>query len=246
MNMARPESEYILSFDIDWAPDWMIDEVAETLVGYNVKATWFVTHSSPAVNRLHRYNELFELGIHPNMMPGSTHGANEDEVLSHVRELVPDAVSMRTHGLYQSTNFLNKAARDYGIRIDVSLLLPNTPNLIPHILPLQDAQIFRIPYFWEDDVEMHSASPEWELGHGKYRHAGMKIFDFHPIHLALNTETFERYEHLKRLHPVSKWTSGLIARHANPGKGPKSLFHELVVQMKNGGRWIRDLAPAGW
>jgi len=244
--MATAESEYLLTFDIDWAPDWMIDEVAAILVKHKVKATWFVTHSSPAVNRLHMYNELFELGVHPNMMSGSTHGTSEDEILSHVRALVPDAVSMRTHGLYQSTNFLNKAARDYGIRIDVSLLLPNTSNLVPHILPFQDTQIFRVPYFWEDDVEMCSASPVWELAHEKFRHAGTKIFDFHPIHLALNTEEFGRYEQLKSRHPVPEWTPELIARLANPGKGPRNLFHDLVAQMKNGGRRIRDLAPAGW
>ena len=77
--------------------------------------------------------ELFELGIHPNCLPGSTRGNTENGVLAHMKEIVPEAVSMRTHGLYQTSNFLRKAARDYGIEINVSLLLPNTPNVIRHI-----------------------------------------------------------------------------------------------------------------
>jgi len=33
-----------LTLDIDWAPDWMIEKVAEMLLKYGVKATWFATH----------------------------------------------------------------------------------------------------------------------------------------------------------------------------------------------------------
>ena len=58
-----------LTFDIDWAPDWMIEEVASILIEHNVKTTWFVTHASPAIDKLRQMPELFELGIHPNRLP---------------------------------------------------------------------------------------------------------------------------------------------------------------------------------
>src|SRR5207244_3974947 len=80
--------------------------VAEQLMASQVRATWFVTHMSPAISRLRRNPELFELGIHPNFLPGSTHGDTPDAVLRHCRALVPDAVSMRTHCLVQSTLLL--------------------------------------------------------------------------------------------------------------------------------------------
>lgn len=112
-----------VTFDIDWAPDWIIEEVASILIDNRVKATWFVTHASPAIEKLRQMPDLFELGIHPNCLSGSTQGNTEDEVLSHMKEIVPEAISMRTHGLYQTSNFLMKAVRDYGIEIDVSILL---------------------------------------------------------------------------------------------------------------------------
>lgn len=119
-------TDFILTFDVDWAPDNVIDYVAEILTEHKVKATWFITHESDAINRLSKNSDLFELGIHPNLLNGSTHGKTEDEILKHMKAIVPNAVSMRTHGLYQSTNFLTKAAKEYGILNDVSLFLPKT------------------------------------------------------------------------------------------------------------------------
>ena len=106
--------EPVLTIDVDWSPDCVIDYVANILIEREVKATWFVTHQSEAIERSHKHSTLFELGIHPNMLAGSTHGQNEDEVLAHLCEIVPNAVSMRTHGLYQSSRWLAKAALEYG------------------------------------------------------------------------------------------------------------------------------------
>src|SRR4028119_935918 len=98
-NDAQPR--VAITLDVDWAPDFVIDSVAETLRRARVKCTWFVTHPSPAVDRLRRHPELFELGVHPNFLPGSTQGATAADVLNYCRRLVPDARSMRTHSLVQ-------------------------------------------------------------------------------------------------------------------------------------------------
>lgn len=81
--MKQLHSVTALTIDIDWVPDWIIEEVASILIDHNVKATWFVTHASPAVDKLQQMPELFELGMHPNCLPGSTHGDTEDEVQFH-------------------------------------------------------------------------------------------------------------------------------------------------------------------
>lgn len=109
-----PTNDFILTLDIDWAPDFVIEQVARIMIENKVKATWFVTHESEAIERLRENDDLFELGIHPNMLSGSTHGKTEDEVLTHVKKIVPGAISMRTHGLYQTSNFIVKAAKEYG------------------------------------------------------------------------------------------------------------------------------------
>jgi hypothetical protein len=49
---AAKSTERVAITDIDWAPDFVIDSVAATLVQIGVQTTWFVTHSSPAVDSL--------------------------------------------------------------------------------------------------------------------------------------------------------------------------------------------------
>jgi len=205
----------ILTLDIDWAPDFIIDDIAQILIENKVKATWFVTHQSDAIERLRENYELFELGIHPNMLSGSTHGKTEDDVLAYIKNIVPDAISMRTHGLYQTSNFLVKAAKEYDVLIDVSLFLPRAKYLQPHKLKWHGSSLWRIPYFWEDDSEMFEDNPIWNIFDVRMNVDGLKVFDFHPIHIALNTESFERYDSLKKICPLKSWDKAFIESHAN-------------------------------
>lgn len=219
----------ILTLDTDWAPDFTIDNIAQILIEKKVKATWFVTHSSPAINRLRKYPNLFELGIHPNFYPNSTHGKTEDEVMSHIKEVVPEAISMRTHGLYQNSRLLSKAASRYGVKIDVSLFLPYTPHLQPHILNLDDNRLLRIPYFWEDDFEMYKLNPCFSLSHDNYHCEGLKLFDFHPIHIILNSYTMENYNLVKSKHNINTVTLSELEPYINKsGEGTGTFFKELV------------------
>jgi hypothetical protein len=234
-------NDLILTLDIDWAPDFVIDQVAQILIEKEVKATWFVTHQSKAIERLRENNELFELGIHPNMLFGSTHGKTEDEVLTHIKNIVPDAISMRTHGLYQTTNWLVKAAKDYGVLIDVSLFLPRAANLHPHQIKWNCSSLWRIPYFWEDDSEMFEDVPIWSISDERLNVSGLKLFNFHPVHIALNTGRFEKYENLKLMRPLSSWDEEFIEEHTNKGRGFKSLFLELVHQLSGKGNQINEL-----
>ena len=40
-------NDFLITVDIDWAPDIAIAETAKYLIENEVKATWFVTHASP-------------------------------------------------------------------------------------------------------------------------------------------------------------------------------------------------------
>ena len=231
----------VLTLDVDWAPDAIIDSVAGLLVERRVKSTWFITHESAAVDRLRARPDLFELGIHPNMLPGSTHGATEDDALAHVLKIVPGAVAMRTHGLYQTSNFLVKAASQFGVRIDVSLLLPRAAHLQPHRIRWGTAPLWRIPYFWEDDAEMYEERPIWTIDDERLAVEGLRVFDFHPVHVALNTGRFEHYDTLRKTRPLAAWDAAFVSAHARAGAGPRSLFIELADALAGGGRFVSEL-----
>lgn len=234
---------FFITFDVDWAPDFMINEVSKILINHNIKATWFVTHNSPAIEGLRHYPELFELGIHPNFYPGSTHGKTEEEVMAQIKSIVTDAISMRTHGLYQNTNLLMKAVKDFGIKIDLSILLPYTTNITPHYLKFRNYSepLFRIPFFWEDDLELSASRPSWDFNNGKYHVPGIKIFNFHPVHIALNSCSLSAYESLKNAIPVSSVHPNDIKQFKNSNAGVATLFSQLVQTLAGKGRKIKEL-----
>ena len=237
----------ILTLDIDWAPDFVIDSVAEILIRAGVRATWFVTHDSPGVNRLRHHADLFELGLHPNFMVGSSHGATADQVLQHCAALVPDATCMRTHGLVQSTNLLAQTVRVLsGLQTDLSIFLPRARNAEAHELPIGGRQILRLPYIWEDDVEMTRADPWWSF-ECFTSVSGLAIFDFHPIHVYMNAQTFGPYEQLKNAETsIATARPDDVPVAAEDGPGPGFLFRNIVNVLVAAGRsyCVRDVSAA--
>ena len=232
----------VLTIDVDWAPDWMIESVTKVLMANGVKSTWFVTHKSPAIMAMRDRDDLFEIGIHPNCLAGSDHGSTEDEVLTYLKGCFPDAVSMRTHCLYQTTAFLERATAEYGIEFDVSLFLPRTPNIYHHWIRRHGTALCRIPFVWADDNEMFQKDPIWTLDDDRLCIEGLRVFSFHPVHLVLNAPTFDIYEKVKSLRDVQHWDPEFVEPHLRGGLGPKRIFEELIEQLsKSGSQFIKEL-----
>ena len=225
----------LITLDTDWAPDAAIDFTAQLLLAQRVRATWFITHNSPAIERLKDYPDCFELGIHPNFMAGSTHGATPAAVLRHCLDLVPAPRCVRTHGLVQSTALLDLMFTTTPVVCDVSVLLPRAPHLQPVKWEWHGQPYWRVPYFWEDDVEMERAEPDWNLA-PLLAIPGMKVFDFHPIHVMLNSADMAPYEDLKRAVPrLTEATAADVAARAHAGPGSRTVFAALVAHLAAGG-----------
>lgn len=240
-------NEDALILDVDWAPDCVLREVAARLRDRRVRATWFVTHESPAVSELAEDPDLFELGIHPNLLPGSSHGGTPREVLAQCLRWVPGARAMRTHGLVQSTALLDLVIRETPIDVDASLLLPRAAHLEPVEHYWAGRTLCRLPVYWEDDVEMIRPRPCWDLSGLRGEAPGLRIFAFHPIHVALNAGDPGPYEGLKARFPrLSEATPTAVAEAARPGAGPGRLFDALTKALAEagGGRRLSDLAAA--
>lgn len=237
-------NQYAITLDLDWAPDWMIEDCLRVFLDRRVAATWFITHDTPVLAEILRRNDLFEAGIHPNCLPGSSHGTSEQEVMETMFTLLPEAKSMRTHGLYQSSSFLALAA-DMGIRNDVSLFLPWAENLSQHVLSFTKSILTRFPYFWEDDIAIETKGVPWSITNPKFHAPGLRIFDFHPVHIALNTNSLAHYERLKMKAPLNEWTRDMVEEHTSQGPGPATFFDELTQFLKGKGSTISELAMIG-
>jgi hypothetical protein len=61
------------------------------------------------------------------------------------------------------------------------------PYITPHHLFISEGHsISRIPYFGEDDIEMLNPKVTFNFSKDNFIADGLKIFNFHPVHIALN------------------------------------------------------------
>lgn len=181
-----------LTIDIDWANDTVLADSIDLIEAAGVKATWFVTHDTPLVERL-RENPLFELGIHPNfnfLLNGDPrNGATAEEVVDRLLALVPEARSVRSHALVQGTPLVNLFVRK-GLTHESNHLIPEQAQIV--LRPWPWFGLIKAPYFWEDGVYCrHESNSSFA---DLLARPGLRIFDFHPIHIYLNSECVDRYE----------------------------------------------------
>jgi hypothetical protein len=180
-----------LSFDQDWAPDWAVEAIHQRLQNAALGATFFATHASPVLDVL-RQGELLELGGHPNFLPGSSHGDSVDDVLAYIQALVPEATGVRAHCLIQGTPQLEAYAAK-GIQYDASNLRDGEAGLAPFV---NWAGVVEIPIWFEDDVHLRRGSA-CTLDTLDLDSKGLKVFNFHPVLIALNATRLQDYEALK-------------------------------------------------
>ncbi len=190
-----------LTFDIDWAPDHVLNYVIDIVEKKDCAATWFVTHDTPLLDRL-RENDKFELGIHPNfnplLEPSQKHQKYDSvrEIVDYLMCLVPEARSVRSHSVVSSSR-VTGIFRDFGLTHDSNMFIPADSLMVP--LPWLDIiGMLRVPFFWEDDIQVISGKCQ-DINEvlEKHRHS-LKIFDFHPIHVFLNTNSMDQYETSKK------------------------------------------------
>ena len=228
----------LITFDQDWAPDWAVNLCIDLMESQRVPFTFFVTHRSPVLHRLRRAPGV-ELGIHPNFLDASTHGATPSEVLETVLDLVPEAKSMRTHSLMQSTPLLTAVCQSTSIRNDVSLLLPFSQELPITHFRFSGSRITRLPFSWEDDEAMARSEWDWDTRVWPGPRDGTYVYNFHPIHVALNSNSMSPYGVLKsRLgsRPLHALEFAEAKEFINPGRGARTYLEELLCDERS--EWL--------
>lgn len=210
-----------LTIDIDWATDEVMDSVLDILEEYNIPVTFFATHKSVTLDRI-RKNTNWELGIHPNfnfLLEGDfRYGSNIEQVLDYYMDIVPDAVSVRSHSMTQSTKILD-AFVNRNLKYDCNHFIPYKVDKTIHPWAYWKGNLFKIPYCWEDDIALIYG---WSLDVKEVlENECLKVFDFHPIHIFLNTFDIMEYEKFK-LTPSKK------VDDMNKEKGIKDFLYDLL------------------
>ena len=213
-NPATWEGRLFLTFDLDWAIDPAIAMCLDLIEAAGVAATVFVTHDTPLLARM-RENPRIELGLHPNFNPlldGTAQGnGGALEILRKLQAIVPEARAVRSHSMTQSSR-LRDLFKAVGLTHDCNHFIPAHTKVA--LRPYRHWNgLTCVPYCWEDDVDLiYGKGPDiLAVAAGP----GLKVFDFHPIHVALNSQSIEHYEMSRPAH--GDWLS--LCRAASPLQG---------------------------
>ena len=85
----------------------------------------------------------------------------------------------------------------------------------------------KVPYLWEDDVVClykDDLNPAAALVSD-----GLRVFDFHPIHVFLNSEDLARYERTRNVHLVHQ---DLLHHRCADAYGVRDALRDLLVVKK--------------
>lgn len=181
-----------ITLDVDWANDNILQYCIDLLKKYDVKATLFATHDSKLLKELN--NEKFEIGLHPNF---NNSNCDFEKPIKDLKELYPEAIGARSHGLFVSSIILANYKK-YGLKYESNNFLYLHPNL--QVTKRFDG-FQSIPFFCSDDkiIELEKEETNTYLGV-----KGLKVYNFHPIHIFLNTPTEKYYTENKHNYQNDK------------------------------------------
>tara|TARA_B110000438_G_scaffold284501_1_gene313625 strand:+ start:1276 stop:2034 length:759 start_codon:yes stop_codon:yes gene_type:complete len=197
------EPVFCFTSDIDWASESIIEYSHNVLCGNNLKLTYFVTHSSPFLNNLNKQNKV-RLLIHPNFLPGSSHGDTFTEVIDYCLNLVPTANGFRSHRYFEVNDIMDDLEKR-GFRF----VSNHCTRCETHIKPLiHRSGLLSIPIFLEDggyllmdpDLNFNNLLPKLDS-------PGLKVINFHPAHMAFNTPDFDYTRSIKDSMSRESWNN---------------------------------------
>ena len=129
-----------------------------------------------------------ELGVHPNFNPllQGDHRFDSMKVIERVMEIVPNACSIRSHSLLQSERLFDLFASQ-GLSHISNFFLPFN-NTQPFYLW---SNMVAVPHHFQDNVLLRK---DFSYSENIYFDCTLRVYNFHPIHIFLNSESIERYE----------------------------------------------------
>lgn len=226
------EPVFCLTSDIDWASDASVRFFHESIYNSDFPISYFLTHHSEYLSTLNEY--AVEFGMHPNFLPGSSHGDSFDEVISTCLAYMPSPLFFRCHKYFDVDDTIIKLL-NIGCKFDSNLCTLMDTELKPLTHRLGHT---RLPIFWEDGAHLtHEFPLDFKaFDRSAFLAPGLKILNFHPMHYVLNTPTQSFARGIKDSTERSVWNAfsdSDIRRIEHDGRGIRNFIDEMLA-------WIRD------
>jgi hypothetical protein len=230
LSSIKPESssswdnKIFLTFDTDWAHDEVILDSYAIVAKAGCRSTWFITNESDSLKTL-RADPRIEIGMHPNFNALLNTGGSDNSrnILKTMRKFLPEATCVRSHSLAQSERLIDEFI-DIGLTHASNVFIPYQSSVKAAPFCLWGGMVV-VPHQFQDNVEVRMS---WRSFSEENFRKGFHVFDFHPIHVFLNTESLNRYEQTRPLHQNPKE----LLRHRYNGYGTRSRLIELLELSK--------------
>jgi hypothetical protein len=215
-----------LTFDMDWCHDSVLDFTLDMIHDYKVESTWFVTHDTKLIQKL-QVDPLVELGIHPNF--SRAHVSDRElvtpqKVVEELQQIIPEASSFRAHSLISSSK-LALMMFESGLTHDSGVFIPESSGAV--IYPWRHPSgLIQVPFCWADDVATYFKCGEPAVAM-RDNPKSMRVLDFHPIHVFLNTPTMALYEQTRQYHQDPK----KLERYRFDGFGTADRLREVLAEL---------------
>lgn len=213
---------FVFTTDIDWASEYCIETLLDAMHQRGVTPTAFATHESNALSVAQTAKRV-KVGLHPNFLPGSSHGETRDQVVGHVFNLFPKAHCFRSHAMVDDSH-ISMAMKAHNILYDSNLCLYLQPGLVPlH----HWTGIPRFPMFWADDIHWRRDG-EFRLQpyEDLFFSPGLKIIGVHPFMFTLNLSDHDTYTRLKPHIPTLSANEAEELKSSGPGS--QTFLLELI------------------
>lgn len=185
-----------ITSDIDFVSDSVIEEAFKIFKGFPL--TVFQTHESDYLYS--SCEERWEMEIHPNFCNGSTQGNNYSEVNEYVSKIKHKKIGFRCHRYYSSNDIYERYAKEYKYVSNVCTDLKMVP-------PFDErCGLVQIPIFMEDGGYLkYHGTPNFDEVIKVMKGDGIYVFNFHPFHLAMNSNDFNYARKIKDKLGIEKY-----------------------------------------
>lgn len=213
-----------LTFDTDWVHEIAVEYVLNLLDDYNVDGVFFSTSEYTCLKEDIRH----EVAIHPNfndILSGDSN-LNFQSKIKQLFEIYPFACGLRSHSLTQSSQILNFAYQS-GIKYDSNLYHPLSAKAYKDY-----SGLVRFTHSYVDLGQLLDLEKDGSLtsDYIKFFPDSLTIFDFHPVHIFVNTPTITYYNDLKKYTQDYK---ELKSRINNKQFGIRDIFVNLLEKIQS-------------
>lgn len=201
-----------ITVDTDWAPDLILEYTLNLLSISGINATFFCTNATDCDFGDH------EQAIHPNFT-----SMDLDGHIARMMEIFPDAKGLRSHSLFFSERMRPVLAKK-GIQYCSNVMLFKHPHLEPCMMA---PSILEFPIYFMDTFNLIMKGSSSTFAHDLHKHSidGMKVYDFHPIHIFMNTCSIEHYDSFKQFYQKPE----ILKQYVNTEKyGIRDYFTDLI------------------